>query len=63
MEALISGHPWGFKKVPITGTGCLQECKNTEFVWELRKMELILAHFLQVTARFVPEECPGVLAL
>ena len=38
VEALISRHPWGLKKVSITtGAGCLQECKNTEFVWELRK--------------------------
>ena len=26
------------KKVHITGAGCLRKCKNTEFVWELRKM-------------------------
>ena len=23
--------------VPVTGAGRLRECKNTEFVWELRK--------------------------
>ena len=32
----MSGHPWDNKKVYITD--CLQECKNTEFVWGLRKM-------------------------
>ena len=25
------------KKVSVTGAGRLWECKNTEFVWELRK--------------------------
>ena len=25
------------KKVSVTGAGCLQECKNTEFVSKLRK--------------------------
>ena len=38
MEALISGHPRDVKKVSIPGAGRLRECKNTEFVWELRKM-------------------------
>ena len=37
MEALVSGHPREVKKVSITGAGRLRECKNTEFVWELRK--------------------------
>ena len=37
-EALVSGHPQDVKKVSITGSGCVQECKNTEFIWELRKM-------------------------
>ena len=37
MEALISGHPGEVKKVSITEAGRLQECKNTQFVWELRK--------------------------
>ena len=38
MEALVSGHPRDMKKGYITGVGCLRECKNTEFVWEIRKM-------------------------
>ena len=36
-EALISGHPRDVKKVSITGAGRLRKCKNTQFVWELRK--------------------------
>ena len=40
MEVLVSGHPQGAKKVPVSGAGCLRECKNTEFVWELRKTGL-----------------------
>lgn len=42
VESLRGGHPWGLKKVSITGAGCLQECKNTEFIWELKKTELFL---------------------
>ena len=37
VEALISRHPWGAKKVSITGAGHLQECENTDFVWEFNK--------------------------
>ena len=37
MEALVSGHPRGVKKVFKTGAVRFQECKITEFVWELRK--------------------------
>ena len=39
VEALVSGyHPRDAKKVPVTGAGGrLQEWKNREFVWELRK--------------------------
>ena len=33
----MSGHPREAKKFSVTGAGCLRECKNTEFVWELRK--------------------------
>ena len=33
----MSGHPREAKKFSITGAGCLRECQNTEFVWELRK--------------------------
>ena len=29
--------PLNVKKVSVTGAGCLPGCKNTEFVWELRK--------------------------
>ena len=37
VEALVSGHhPWDAKKVPVIGAGRLRECKNTEFVWDLR---------------------------
>ena len=31
------GHPRDAKMVPVTGAGRLRECKNTKFVWELRK--------------------------
>ena len=37
VEALVSGHPRGAKKVSVTGAGRLRECENTEFVWELNK--------------------------
>ena len=37
VEALVSRHPRDSNKVFITGAGCLGECKNTEFVWGLRK--------------------------
>ena len=37
MKALESGHPRDAKKVSVAGTGRLQECKNIEFVRELRK--------------------------
>ena len=36
----MSGHPRDAKKVFVTGAGCLRECKNTEFAWELRKTGL-----------------------
>ena len=37
VEALVSGHhPLDAKKVPAIGAGRLRECKNTEFVWDLR---------------------------
>ena len=32
-ERTHSGH----EKVSVTGAGSLRECKNTEFVWKLRK--------------------------
>ena len=32
---------WMQKKVSVTGAGRLRECKNTEFVWELRKMRFL----------------------
>ena len=34
----MNGHPRDAKKESETGAGLLQERKNTEFVWELRKM-------------------------
>ena len=37
VEALVSGHGRDAKKVPVTGAGRLRECKNTEFVREVRK--------------------------
>ena len=40
MEALVSGHPLVADKISVTSTGRLRECKNTEFVWELRKTGL-----------------------
>ena len=40
VEAVVSGHPQNAKKVFATGAGRLQECKDTEFEWELRKTGL-----------------------
>ena len=37
VKALVFGHPRDAKIVSVTAAGCLRECKNTEFVWELRK--------------------------
>lgn len=37
VEALMSGHPQNTKKVSVTNAGRLRGCKNTEFLWELRK--------------------------
>ena len=37
VEALVSGHPAGRKKMSITEAGRLRKCKNTEFVLEMRK--------------------------
>lgn len=37
VEALVTRHPRDSNKVFVTGAGCLGECKNTEFVWGLRK--------------------------
>ena len=34
----MSGHPWDAKKVSVTEAGHIQKCKNTEFLWEFRKM-------------------------
>ena len=36
-KALEFGHPRDAKMVSVTAAGRLRECKNTEFVWELRK--------------------------
>ena len=38
MEALLSRHPRDAKKVSVTGADRLAECKNTEFLSELRIM-------------------------
>ena len=43
VEALVSGHPQGVKRMSITGAGSLWECKNTEVVWELRKTGFVKA--------------------
>ena len=37
VEDLMSGHSRYSEKVSITGAGRLRECKNTKFVWEVRK--------------------------
>ena len=34
----MNGHAREAKKVSETGAGRLRECKNTAFVWDLRKM-------------------------
>ena len=39
VEALVSGHPWGMKKVSVTGAGRLRECESIEFVWGFNKTE------------------------
>ena len=61
LEAVVTRHPRGVKKVTITGAGRLRECKITEFVWELRKQGFVIA----VVSRAVRlRECPlGQLAL
>ena len=38
VKALVFRHPWDTKMVSVTAAGHLRECKNTEFVWELRKI-------------------------
>ena len=38
VEVLMSGHPQNAKKVSVTKAGCLRGWKNTEFLWELRKI-------------------------
>ena len=37
VEALVGGHSRDAKMVFVTEAGRLRECKNTEFVWELRE--------------------------
>ena len=37
MEALVSGYPRDAKKVSVIGAGRSRECKNREFVWELKR--------------------------
>ena len=44
------GHPRDAKKVPVTGAGRLRQCKNTEFVWELRKTGLRGRPFVELFA-------------
>lgn len=55
VEALVSGHPWDAKNVLVTVAGHLREFKNTEFVWELRKMYFAKA---VVSRAFRLRECP-----
>ena len=38
VETLMNWHRWDGKNLSSTGAGHLWECKNTEFVWELRIM-------------------------
>ena len=40
-QLYCSWHPLAAKKVSVAGAGCLQECKSTEFLWELRKTEVL----------------------
>ena len=39
------------KKVSVTGAGRLRECKNTEFVWELRKTGFLKVAVSRVSVR------------
>ena len=48
----MNGHPRDAKKESETGAGRLQERKNTEFVWELRKMGFCKGGRLRVRAFF-----------
>ena len=50
MEVLVRGHPRDAKKVPVTGAARLRECKNTEFVLELRKTGLRGRPFVELFA-------------
>ena len=59
MEVLVRGHPRDAKKVPVTGAARLRQCKNTEFVLELRKTGLTVCRTVRSTG-----ECPfGKLSL
>ena len=59
MEALESGHPQKAKKVSATGADCLRECRNTEFVGELRKLAFCEGAWPQVElSTYIVPECP-----
>ena len=57
MEALEGGHPRDAKKVFVTGAGRLRECKDTEFVWELRKTGFVKMA-VQLSRAVRLRECP-----
>ena len=37
VKALVKERPRDSKKMFVTGAGRLRECKNTDFLWELKK--------------------------
>ena len=51
----MNGHPWYAKKVSETEADCLRECKNSDFVWELRKMRFCEGGAVRRVVRF--REC------
>ena len=57
MEALVSGYPQDAKKVSVIGAGRSRECKNTEFVWELKRKKQ-----KQKRQRFVKAKSRGTLS-
>ena len=48
----MNGHPWYAKKVSETGADLLRECKNSDFVWELRKMRFCEGGLVRRDVRF-----------
>lgn len=41
VKALLNERPRDSIKMFVTGAGRLPECKNTDFVWELKKNEVL----------------------